>query len=77
MSPTVATFGNYRIEVRSREHGLPHVHVIGPDAEAVFILEPVRVKHQGNFSDRAVRQLTDFLIPREEMLLKTWKEFNP
>ena len=35
---TVHRFGAYRVVIYPNDHRPPHVHVIGPDGEAVFVL---------------------------------------
>jgi hypothetical protein len=37
--PTFYTFGSYKIRIYSREHGIPHVHLIGLDCAAVIAIE--------------------------------------
>ncbi|MCX6928934.1 MAG: DUF4160 domain-containing protein [Verrucomicrobia bacterium] len=41
MSPTVFRYRNYRFYFFSREEPRMHVHVVSPDGEAKFWLEPV------------------------------------
>ena len=41
MSPTVFRIGNYRFYFFSREEEKTHVHVISPEGEAKFWIEPI------------------------------------
>jgi len=44
MSPTVFKEGNYRFHFFSREEDRIHIHVVSPDGEAKFWLEPIILK---------------------------------
>ncbi len=41
MSPTIFRVGNYRFYFFSREEERIHIHVVSPDGEAKFWLEPI------------------------------------
>ena len=56
MSPTVLKIGNYRFYFFSREEQRMHVHIISPDGEAKFWIEPI--VSLATYTGLSKRQLT-------------------
>lgn len=73
---TVAIYRNIRIVIHSNDHKPPHVHAIGPDAEAVFNLETMDLIRCHGFNSKAVTQIRYFIETRKEQLLEAWNEIH-
>ena len=75
MSPTVFRQGPYRFFFFSREEQRVHVHVLSPDGEAKFWLEPtVALAHFEGLNQRQLKQLHRIVEERNDEIRKTWKE---
>jgi hypothetical protein len=73
---TVAIYRNIRIVIFTRDHRPPHVHAIGPDAEAVFNLETMELTHANGFDSKSVTRIRQFIEDRREELLEAWNEIH-
>lgn len=73
---TVAVYKNIRIVIHTRDHSPPHVHAIGPDAEAVINLITMEVIQVNGFDARSVKQIQQFIWVRKAMLLEAWNEIH-
>ena len=73
---TVAIYRNVRIVIFPRDHGPPHVHAIGPGAEAVFNLGSLELVRCRGFDSRAVGRIRQFLSERKNELLEAWHEIH-
>jgi hypothetical protein len=73
---TVARFRNVRIVIHTRDHGPPHIHAIGSDAEAVFDIAKLQLISNYGFSTKAIAQIEEFLRARVETLLEAWHEIH-
>ncbi len=76
MSPTLLRTKNLRVVVYPKDHGPPHIHVIGPDAEARFQLEDMECIFSRGFSKGALKRIGQFLRDKEELLKEAWDEFQ-
>lgn len=75
MSPTVFRYKNYRFFFFSREEMRMHIHVISPDGEAKFWIEPiVALADYSGFSDRQVKELGKVVEKHAEEIEKAWKK---
>ncbi|MDO8748081.1 MAG: DUF4160 domain-containing protein [Candidatus Omnitrophota bacterium] len=75
MSPTVFKIGNYRFHFFSKEEMKMHVHIISPDGEAKFWLEPaVELVNYTGFSKRQLRTLQKIVERHRNEIIKEWKE---
>ena len=75
MSPTVLRIGNYRFYFFSREETRIHIHVISPDGEAKFWIEPVVAL--ATYTKLSKHQLTDLqkiVEEHENEIVKAWKK---
>lgn len=58
MSPTVFRYKNYRFFFFSREESRMHIHILSPEGEAKFWIEPVvALADYSGFSSRQIREL--------------------
>jgi hypothetical protein len=59
--PTVFRFGRFRAVIYPNDHRPEHVHVIGPDREAVFFLNcptgPVAIRQNFGFTNAEARRV--------------------
>jgi len=74
MSPTVFTERNYRFHFFSKEENRIHIHVISPNGEAKFWLEPtVSLVNYSRFSERQLNFLQKTVERRKDEIIKKWK----
>jgi len=75
MSPTIFRIGNYRFYFFSREENRTHIHVISPDGEAKFWIEPIvaLVTYTG-FSKRQLRGLQKIVEEHKNEIVKAWQK---
>lgn len=75
MSPTIFKEGNYRFHFFSKEEERIHVHVISPDGEAKFWLEPiVSLVNYSGFSQKQLGYLQKVVEGRKDEIIKKWKK---
>ncbi|MEN6643903.1 MAG: DUF4160 domain-containing protein [Armatimonadia bacterium] len=75
MSPTVLRIGNCRFFFFSREEERIHVHIVSPDGEAKFWLQPViALATYTGFSDKELRRLHELVEKHEDDIIKAWQE---
>ena len=75
MSPTVFRMGKYRFYFFSREEERMHVHVVSPDGEAKFWIEPiVSLAAYTGFSQRQLARLQKVVEERRSEIVKAWKK---
>ena len=75
MSPTVFRIGNYRFYFFSREEHRIHVHVVSPDGEAKFWIEPIvaLVAYTG-FSKQQLKRLQKIVEEHKGEIVKAWQK---
>jgi hypothetical protein len=75
MSPTIFRVGNYRFYFFSREEERIHIHVVSPDGEAKFWVEPIvaLVTYTG-FSKRQLGRLQKIVEEHKSEIVKAWKK---
>jgi hypothetical protein len=76
MSPTIIRTGNLQIRVYPKDHNPPHVHVIGPDAEAKIRLHDLQCYYSKGFSKRALKQIKSYLKQNKKLLLEAWDDYQ-
>jgi Domain of unknown function (DUF4160) len=78
--PTVLRLGGLRVAIVPNDHRPAHVHVIGPDHEAVFNLNcpagPVELRENYGFSGSEIGRIKHALNPNVEMLCRAWEEIH-
>ena len=78
--PTVYRFGSLRVVVYPNDHRPAHMHVIGPDGEAVFILNypegPVSLRESFGFAAQVVRSLEASLNETLPALCRAWETIH-
>lgn len=74
MSPTVFRYKNYRFFFFSREESRMHIHILSPDGEAKFWIEPVvALADYSGLSDRQIRELAKVVEKHAKEITKAWK----
>ena len=74
MSPTVFKEGNYRFHFFSKEEQRIHIHVISPDGEAKFWIEPlIALANYSGFSEKQLNFLQKTIERRKNEIIKKWK----
>ena len=78
MSPTVFRYKNYRFFFFSREEPRMHIHVLSPDGEAKFWIEPViSLADYTGFSDQQIKELVKVVTRHAKKIEKAWKTHFP
>jgi len=75
MSPTVFRYKNYRFFFFSREESRMHIHILSPEGEAKFWIEPVvALADYSGFSARQIRILEKVVKEHAKEIEKAWKK---
>ena len=78
--PTVLRIDGLRVVIYPNDHLPEHVHVIGPDAEAVFELHcptgPIRLRESYGFTKRRLRRLIAELAGVLQTLCNGWERIH-
>jgi hypothetical protein len=72
--PDCVSIGSYRFHFFSREEGKMHVHVISPEGEAKFWIEPgVSPAGCAGFDERQVSQLHRLVEEHKGEIVRAWQ----
>jgi Domain of unknown function (DUF4160) len=76
--PTVFRIDGLRVVIYPNDHVPEHVHVIGPEQEAVFELNceeggPPTVRENYGFGRAELRSIGERLMDKLEMLCEAWR----
>jgi hypothetical protein len=78
--PTVLRFDGWRVVIYLNDHRPAHVHVIGADGEAVFILNcpggPPRLRESFGFSRQTLGRIAACLMAELVFLCAAWSEIH-
>jgi hypothetical protein len=78
--PTVLRFGALRVTIYPNDHRLAHVHVIGPDREAVFNLNcpngPIELRENYRFRRGQISKIEAALTEYLGDLCQAWEEIH-
>jgi hypothetical protein len=74
MAPTLLRAKNLRIVIYPKNHYPPHV--LGPDMEAKFLIESLECVYSRGFSEKALKQVRDYLKGKKAFLLEAWNEYQ-
>jgi hypothetical protein len=73
MSPTVLRYKKYRFFFFSREETRRHVHIVSPEGEAKFWLEPiVALAESFCMSPRELKELQGVVERRKDEIVRAW-----
>jgi hypothetical protein len=78
--PTVLRFDGLRVVIYPNDHRPSHVHVIGPNKEAVFNLNcpygPVELRENYRFSTRELGRINGVLTECLKRLCRAWENIH-
>jgi hypothetical protein len=78
--PTVLTLDGLRVVIYPNDHRPAHVHVIGPEGEAVFVLNcpagPVGLRESFGFAGRVLRSVEAALNAALSRLCEAWETIH-
>ncbi len=75
MSPTVLRYKKYRFFFFSREETRRHVHVVSPEGEAKFWLEPiVALAESFRLNARELKELQKVIERRNDEIIRAWNK---
>lgn len=73
MSPTIFREGAYRFFFFSREEPRMHVHVLSPDGEAKFWLQPeIELARNHKLSERDLNRIRELIKEHEDEIRDAW-----
>lgn len=79
MSPTIFTAGPLRFEIRTKEKnhlGRPHVHVIGPGAQASFDLTTGQCLASTGFRKKDLNRIAKHVAENLADLKECWNDYH-
>jgi len=76
MAPTVLRTRNLSVRIYPKDHNPPHVHVVGPGAEAKFRLDTFECIFCRGFIQKAVKRIKVFLKERKSLLMEAWNDYQ-
>ena len=75
MSPTVLRYKHYRFFFFSREERRKHIHIVSPNGEAKFWLEPIiALAENYRLNPRELREIQRVIDRRKDEILKAWEK---
>ncbi|MHB1938035.1 MAG: DUF4160 domain-containing protein [Acidobacteriaceae bacterium] len=78
--PTVLRIGNLLVVIYSNDHRPAHVHIIGADSEALFVLgcpgRRVRLRENYGFARRELTIIEKKLAEHSDELCQAWEEIH-
>ena len=74
--PTVFRVGNFRFFFFAREEKRKHIHVISPNGEAKFWLEPkIELAKNYGFNDKELKFIENVIKEHYNDFINAWKKF--
>ena len=74
MSPTVFKVRNYRFFFFSREETRMHIHVLSPDGEAKFWIEPnIEYAQSVGFNEVELNKLIEIIKNHKDEIVESWR----
>ena len=75
MSPTIFRYKDYRFFFFSREETRKHVHVISPEGEAKFWLDPiVALAEKSELNVRQLKEIQGIVERRKNEISRAWNK---
>lgn len=71
---TFLRVGAYRIEIRTREHGIPHFHVVGPEGDASVSIGELKILANSGVNSRDLKKICKLLEEHKETMMEIWNE---
>jgi hypothetical protein len=73
--PVIRRFGGYVIRMYFEDYTPPHVHVVGPDFDALVSIEDA-VVFLGGIPPKHSREALDWIAANRASLIEKWKEMH-
>lgn len=73
--PVLQRFGGFVIRMYFADHNPPHVHVVGPDFEALVSVADLAVM-EGKLPVKFSREALDWVAANKTFLLLKWEELQ-
>ena len=73
--PVIQRFNGYVIRMYFEDHNPPHVHVVGPDFEALVAIED-QVILAGEIPNQHRREALDWIAANTDMLMTEWERMH-
>jgi len=73
---TLERRSNWKISIYGREHGMPHIHVTGPDFRASLAITTGTVL-VGHLPAKVLQDVQDWLDIHRANVLESWHIHNP
>jgi len=75
LSPTIFRYKDFRFFFFSREETRKHVHVVSPEGEAKFWLEPiVSLAEKTNLNARQLKELQGVIERKKDEINRAWNK---
>lgn len=74
--PVVLRYKNIKIIIFFKDHNPPHVHVIGPGAEAKFEINPISCYFSRGFKRKFLLEMAEYLEEHKDLLIEAWSEYH-
>lgn len=68
--------GKLKFMIYFKDHGHPHVHVIGPGAEAKVLIENQAVINHKGFTAKELKLVQKAVAEYKEELMEAWEDAN-
>lgn len=73
--PVIHRFDSYVIRMYFEDHNPPHVHVVGPDFEALVSIED-GILIAGDMPAKCRREALDWIAVNRVLLAKKWEDMH-
>ncbi len=74
--PTILRIGNLRFFFFSKEENRKHIHVVSPEGEAKFWLEPaIELAQNYKFSQKELGKIEKIIKEYYNIFIKAWEEY--
>jgi len=73
---TLERRSNWKLSVYGREHGMPHVHVTGPNFRASVAIATGTIL-VGQLPAKVLQEVQDWLAIHRTNVLESWRIHNP
>ena len=74
--PTIKIIDSIKIDVYSREHPPPHIHVLCAEYEELIVIETLET-YAGYVPSAQRKKVIRWVTTQKELLLKNFKRLNP
>lgn len=73
--PAVHRLNNATLYIYGDDHVPPHVHLLGPNSDAMIAIETLQVL-RGHFHRRDLAEAVAWMANNQERLRKLWSDLN-